>query len=60
MKKLKTISLIAVCASVLSISAADYLYFHHGGKVIQRIPAETVERVVKGDDGKLRDRKSVV
>ena len=53
MKKLKTISLIAICASALSLYAADYLYFHHSGKVIQRIPSESVDRVVRGEDGKL-------
>ena len=53
MKNIKTISLIAICASALSLYAADYLYFHHDGKVIQRIPSEGVEQVVKGDDGRL-------
>ena len=55
MKKLKHISLafIAVCASALAVYATDYLFFHRNGKVIQQIPAGSVERIVKGNDGRL-------
>ncbi len=38
MKKYKTISLLAMGAAALSIYAADFLYFHRNGEVVQMMP----------------------
>ncbi|MDE6198386.1 MAG: LamG domain-containing protein, partial [Muribaculaceae bacterium] len=48
MKKFKTISLLAMGAAALSVYAADFLYFHRNGEVVQIIPAENTDRIVKG------------
>ena len=48
MKKIKTISLLAMGAVALSIYASDFLYFCRNGEVTQIVPAESVDRFVKG------------
>ena len=48
MKKIKTISLLAMGAVALSIYASDFLYFCRNGEVTQIVPAENVDRFVKG------------
>ena len=49
MKKFKTISLLAMGAAAISIYAADFLYFHRNGEVVQVISAENTDRIVKGE-----------
>lgn len=53
MKKLNTITLLAMGAAALSIYASDFLYFYRNGEVVQIIPAENTERVVKGANNML-------
>lgn len=50
MKKYKTISLLAMGAAALSIYAADFLYFHRNGEVVQTIAADDADRIVKESD----------
>lgn len=50
MKILKTISLFAIGAAAMSLAADDFLYFHSGSEVINKLPAENAERIVMTDN----------
>lgn len=58
MKVIKKISLGAAlmiaAASAISITAANYLYFHRNGEVVAKVASENVNRVVLTSDKKLQ------
>lgn len=45
--------MLAMGAAALSIYAADFLYFHRNGEVVQILPAENADRIVMGADNML-------
>ncbi len=54
MKALKTISLLTIGVAALTLTAADFLYFHYDGEVIKKLPAENAERIVMTTDKNLK------